>query len=276
MGTAARPCGSRFNGATAFRRWRSGWNSRMMSATTALQWGHRLSAMEIPPFAASPCRYRSFNGAIAFRRWRSESWLGGVPPFRALQWGHRLSAMEMELLVYALGLVEVASMGPSPFGDGDIRFNTKSFETTSKLQWGHRLSAMEIRTPLVYVAIGVFHASMRPSPFGDGDNEEPALHVLFDAASMGPSPFGDGDHYKGRDYFVMLGRLQWGHRLSAMEMEDHGCFCTCSCELQWGHRLSAMEIAWRGAARALKGGLQWGHRLSAMEMASSGTRSRRE
>ena len=36
--------------------------------------------------------------------------------------------------------------------------------------------------------------------------------------------------------------LQWGHRLSAMEMPLWGDEFTPKGRLQWGHRLSAMEI----------------------------------
>ena len=89
----------------------------------------------------------------------------------------------------------------------------------------------------------------------------------------------------------MMG-LQWGHRLSAMEISiientdvpiacasmgpppfgdgdgyESGVEAGKSELLQWGHRLSAMEIARRSALSGAPGRLQWGHRLSAMEMA---------
>ena len=61
-------------------------------------------------------------------------------------------------------------------------------------------------------------------------------------------------------------RLQWGHRLSAMETRKLflrlQCLDVC---LQWGHRLSAMETGQLGSTAATHTNLQWGHRLSAME-----------
>ena len=43
-------------------------------------------------------------------------------------------------------------------------------------------------------------------------------------------------------------KLQWGHRLSAMETRMDSRERSKPMKLQWGHRLSAMEtcIAWRG------------------------------
>ena len=111
---------SSFNGATAFRRWKSDtvqWNPPNVQL---LQWGHRLSAMEIRPsrsaWASPGC---SFNGATAFRRWKSRMGMDAMASLRKLQWGHRLSAMEIELQ--------------------DVDYSTPFW-----LQWGHRLSAMEI------------------------------------------------------------------------------------------------------------------------------------
>ena len=106
-----------FNGAIAFRRWRSMWTSR-----PTLQ------------------RRRGFNGAIAFRRWRS---LGdrlmllfagdasmGPPPFGdgyawhsehgeaiidLLQWGHRLSAMETARSVPSLATPCTSFNGATAF-----------------------------------------------------------------------------------------------------------------------------------------------------------------
>ena len=62
--------GFRFNGATAFRRWKR--HSRFWAGDPdiKLQWGHRLSAMETCS-PSSPARtIRCFNGATAFRRWK--------------------------------------------------------------------------------------------------------------------------------------------------------------------------------------------------------------
>ena len=109
----------------------------------ALQWGHRLSAME--------------------RGQTTDAILAAIH----LQWGHRLSAMESRHRLRAMHLSERPSMGPPPFGDGkppppagnaSIRapFNgatafrrwkaivvSTSSPRRESLQWGHRLSAME-------------------------------------------------------------------------------------------------------------------------------------
>ena len=61
-----------------------------------LQWGHRLSVME-----------------ILFSRWLKDYEDTG------LQWGHRLSAMEIAAEGGGGKDHKVASMGPPPFGDGD-------------------------------------------------------------------------------------------------------------------------------------------------------------
>ena len=114
------------------------------SAFVHLQWGHRLSAMET---RESHNKYVhgevAFNGATAFRRWKRESPI---------------------LSTYT---VRWPSMGPPPFGDGNLNrcchssasnysFNgATAFRRWKRgpsgngrtwsfnLQWGHRLSAME-------------------------------------------------------------------------------------------------------------------------------------
>ena len=88
------PC---FNGATAFSRWKADYRLRLYVQAVMLQWGHRLSAVEIgqgnrhrtghsnasmgpPPLSGgrSPCptptaRWStSFNGATACKRWKGE------------------------------------------------------------------------------------------------------------------------------------------------------------------------------------------------------------
>ena len=86
------------------------------------------------------------------------------------------------------------------------------------LQWGHRLSAMEIAFEKVE---GIRHclASMGPPPFGDGDGISSACGsgVMY-GASMGPPPFGDGDSRRRNHARQRAVLLQWGHRLSAMEI----------------------------------------------------------
>ena len=133
-----------------------------------------------------------FNGATAFRRWKRLIGLALSSGSARLQWGHRLSAMETVSVASLAKRAGGASMGPPPFGDGNLKvvrvgiymrrcFNGatafrrwKRPERRDKhmggyvLQWGHRLSAMETSLP-------------RP--------------MKTCASSM----------------------LQWGHRLSAME-----------------------------------------------------------
>ena len=143
---------------------------------SVLQWGHRLSAMET----------RS--------SWTWTTWAA------SLQWGHRLSAMETRRARSWSTGWHPASMGPPPFGDGNMQ-----------------------RHAPARVGIG---ASMGPPPFGDGNRGVPAGGALRGTASMGPPPFGDGN--LGAVVASMReSELQWGHRLSAME--------TCSSCL-WAYR----------------------------------------
>ena len=59
---------------------------------------------------------------------------------------------------------------------------------------------------------------------------------------MGPPPFGDGNKEVDKYAAELATSLQWGHRLSAMEMAAKAVADKAAAELQWGHRLSAMEI----------------------------------
>ncbi len=139
------PCLTRFNGATAFRRWKAYDQGGTATGDVKLQWGHRLSAMEsgsesrfssgsgdasmgpppfgdgkIEPWRTPPSRLAGFNGATAFRRWKANLILEQSPRTYKLQWGHRLSAMERRSLGHRPGHRHVASMGPPPFGDGKV------------------------------------------------------------------------------------------------------------------------------------------------------------
>ena len=151
-----KPCGEvarptfRFNGATAFGRWKGLKELAKNSDKLKLQWGHRLSAMErVRDAVPAKAGCTSFNGATAFRRWKvviPTPGLGRRVPRSTLQWGHRLSAMERDLFAHLVRLQsDVASMGPPPFGDG------KRVPASADL---HSFA---------------FHASMGPPPFGDGD-----------------------------------------------------------------------------------------------------------
>ena len=111
-----------------------------------LQWGHRLSAMETRLRRTGTCVTASpFNGATAFRRWK----LGpGEPPLpfaeRRLQWGHRLSAMETDGRSWPSQYTLAPSMGPPPFGDGNMAMDE------------------DMESEAI--------PSMGPPPFGDGND----------------------------------------------------------------------------------------------------------
>ena len=191
-GSGRRRHSSRFNGATAFRRWK-GAPGRVSAALAAGR----------------------FNGATAFRRWKVDGLVSGAIEEFLLQWGHRLSAMESSTLPGGYLQLRHASMGPPPFGDGksspawwpapsqsgfngatafrrwkdhdrhdaghqlaaasmgpppfgDGKGRTADVVTDSQgLQWGHRLSAMESITVAHVLSLSV-EASMGPPPFGDG------------------------------------------------------------------------------------------------------------
>ena len=61
-----------------------------------------------------------------------------------LQWGHRLSAVEtanpQEIADWE---TRHASMGPPPFGSGNLAYDSNVGFMAARLQWGHRLSAVE-------------------------------------------------------------------------------------------------------------------------------------
>ena len=241
------PTRSRFNGATAFRRWKEGDFAWPLVFATVLQWGHRLSAMESPchsllplsDFLASmgpppfgdgkgalgrdfPTSGHRFNGATAFRRWKGR----GRPGADRVDHG--------------------ASMGPPPFGDGKVQMLRDTLTSKRELQWGHRLSAMEsgdYRQPESRDG----RASMGPPPFGDGKDRDMVMIALSENASMGPPPFGDGKLVRAVVVIGPVVRLQWGHRLSAMERAQSGTARIGYEVLQWGHRLSAMERSTRPA-----------------------------
>ena len=188
-----------------------------------LQWGHRLSAMETSKSGrARNITSSGFNGATAFRRWKrrdsnrsqkSPPLLGrrasmGPPPFGD---GNRTGPLRL------MRQARKASMGPPPFGDGNWQLNPEEHRAWLLLQWGHRLSAMETRgyrrTPVArpgsFNGATAFRRWKRARLLG--------AHQRPHAASMGPPPFGDGNVLGGLGRRASCCRLQWGHRLSAME-----------------------------------------------------------
>ena len=207
----------RFNGATAFRRWKleqGGPAGELVDLASMepppfgdgnpglrLHQQHEPDAsMEPPPFGDGNhhCRQAQrsspncFNGATAFRRWKPPEGRASPAPCSWLQWSHRLSAMETPRGEGKPGPLQLASMEPPPFGDGNPQrggqarppaagFNgatafrrwkppegRASPAPCSWLQWSHRLSAME--TPRGEGKPGPLQlASMEPPPFGDGN-----------------------------------------------------------------------------------------------------------
>ena len=85
-----------------------------------LQWSHRLSAMEtIIAAKRNGVATNCFNGATAFRRWKPPEGRASPAPCSWLQWSHRLSAMETPRGEGKPGPLQLASMEPPPFGDGN-------------------------------------------------------------------------------------------------------------------------------------------------------------
>ena len=135
-----------------------------------------------------------------------------------------------------------ASMGPPPFGGGNDTTAGRDVEVEVKLQWGLRLSAVEIWSPrrgwsrtCGFNGASAFRRwKWGPSVLCSGGRSP---------ASMGPPPFGGGNPGIRRRGTPSPGWLQWGLRLSAVEI----CQRMTSSEtgrrgLQWGLRLSAVEI----------------------------------
>ena len=210
-----------------------------------LQWGHRLSAMETCSDRRrgrdSPPR---FNGATAFQRWKHAPTAGaaeivlhasmGPPPFSDGNAETPVSRQPSPGTFNGATAFQRWKPGNEP-GEGHPRgaFNGAtafqrwkrvsalcSMSTPYSLQWGHRLSAMETRhNPGGY--------RLRRLPFNGAtafQRWEP--HRVLGkiehrrAPSMGPPSFSDGNIFSqgpGAVGFPVGGRLQWGHRLSAME-----------------------------------------------------------
>ena len=182
-----------------------------------MQWGHRLSAMET---TQARWQGRAPDGASMgpppFGDGNKEKWDADRAAREQLQWGHRLSAMETGIPPQdAIGLRD-ASMGPPPFGDG----NTCLWRHRGPVGWS-------------------FNGATAFRRWKHGSDED---HDDDHDASMGPPPFGDGNPTAGgrsrraRSCFngatafrrwklvpttgfqlKAIDRLQWGHRLSAME-----------------------------------------------------------
>ena len=256
------------------------------SAPNWLQWGHRLSAMEISVNMGTDrgVRWLQWGHRLsAMEICLLQLCLSAYP--ERFQWGHRLSAMEITRRGPGGAAVPGASMGPSPFSDGNMVAGFMWLAWLWGLQWGHRLSAMEMPTastryPVLRACFNGAIAFQRWKWPADSRGRQAVL-----PASMGPSPFSDGNagksgkarkpstSFNGAIAFqrwksapATPGRqpgtpgFQWGHRLSAMEMSQGQGVRSLVIPLQWGHRLSAMEIsrwdpAWTPAAWGFNGAI---------------------
>ena len=110
-----------------------------------------------------------------------------------------------------------ASMGPPPFGDGNVPDSWVPISDHTPLQWGHRLSAMETRCP-VRPSKSLSDCFNGATAFRRWKQAATDLKVANSStASMGPPPFGDGNRTSATSPSSIFPRLQWGHRLSAME-----------------------------------------------------------
>ncbi len=182
----------RFNGATAFRRWK------------LLSCRRRLS------------RRRGFNGATALWRWKpGSSWVYTLA-LGLLQWGHRISTMESLGGARVLAPGVKAAMGPPPFGDGKWKDGTTWQVAHIMLQWGHRLSAMERRRGRHPRRLAG-EASMGPPPFGDGKGHLYRRDGTRFTTLQWGHRLSAMESSMLRSYMSLVRELQWGHRLSAME-----------------------------------------------------------
>ena len=190
---------SGFNGATAFRRWKylHGMGGRLLGFS--LQWGHRLSAVEITTGSGVRGRPRGFNGATAFRRWKfidelrervEELGFNGATAFRRWKSPPVIARQQDKV---------PASMGPPPFGGGNRQRPAAGRCARYWLQWGHRLSAVEIRRRIASPSRrDTLQWGHRLSAV-EIREARPDTHDYL-AASMGPPPFGGGNvHLEGRD-----------------------------------------------------------------------------
>ena len=161
---------------------------------------------------------RPFNGATAFRRWKPVPRRPSVVWMPSLQWGHRLSAMETSspalpvCCPFAARLLPLCcpfaapSMGPPPFGDGNVQSRAARLLPVC-CPFAARL--LPFAAPLLPLCCP-FAAPLLP------------LCCLFNGATA----FRRWKRPVPRCPFaVYLLPLQWGHRLSAMETALCGLVC---------------------------------------------------
>ena len=255
------PC---FNGATAFRRWILGRRDR--ARTPFL-----IASMGPPPFG--------------------DGYPTGRTPSRSrctrLQWGHRLSAMDTSLCLVQARHLPRASMGPPPFGDGYspkparsargwCRFNGATafrrwiqdliigrWAQATVLQWGHRLSAMDTAP-----------ASSAPQSSASFNGAtafrrwiRPPTHTRWCSCCRfnGATAFRRWIRTAPRCGIRLGQRLQWGHRLSAMDTQVGGIGVMPFGKASMGPPPFGDGYAVRANTLDTRPTLQWGHRLSAMD-----------
>ena len=166
------------------------------------------------------------------------------------------------------------SMGPPPFGDGNLglpwpsAWGTPAFNgATAFRRWkplGGGCLCLRVSQP----SMGPppfgdgnlrgrvrpdrdVHPSMGPPPFGDGNGDYLASHRRGGNPSMGPPPFGDGNGDLPQIAICIavpsMGPPPFGDGNWAVVTSAGSILAT----LQWGHRLSAMETCrwWRPGTR---------------------------
>ena len=229
----------RFNGATAFRRWKA------------------------PTVRSRAFRQTSFNGATALRRWKVEVQVVPVPTVGALQWGHRLSAMERTCLCPTIlspsrsfngatalrrwkrpnkgqcPLVIPASMGPPPLRDGNCAFGGE----------------VPLTDP----------ASMGPPPLRDGNGASCRMSGPTRTSFNGATA---SRRWKRRNHAAHVAEAFGFNGATAFRQWKPIFWSINSCIaviLQWGHHLSAVETTASGSCSRYQSYLQWGHRLSPVE-----------
>ena len=186
-----------------------------------LQWGHAHSGVEtggvgvaddvallasmgprpfgrgdltVPRATRSPTT--GFNGATPIRAWRRPVCDELLGAHDWLQWGRAHSGVETRVAGTAGERRRPASMGPRPFGRGDVPVVAENL-SSALLQWGHAHSGVETE-PRLRCCCTHERASMGPRPFGRGDDPPRLAEGRGHHASMGPRPFGRGDVDAGR------------------------------------------------------------------------------
>ena len=180
-----------FNGATAFQRWKPEEVQELKAAYEALQWSHRLSAMETPKTVSPMLTTWALQWSHRLSAMETTQ-----PPQKHksrtyLQWSHRLSAMETFYGRVCPGCQHAPSMEPPPFSDGNGQ------------------EPAEQRPPVM--------PSMEPPPFSDGNACASTATPTRRSTFNGATAFQRWKQGYPRRRQRQGDALQWSHRLSAME-----------------------------------------------------------